>query len=268
MYIPSRTHRTLIMGSRRRGRRQSSVADAAGLDVLRAGGNALDAAVAISLSLGVVEPMMSGLGGDGFYQVHERENADTLLERDRRGAVRRHAGTVSHVRASRCADRWSVSTPGMLGGIAAMHAALGIAPWRDLCRAGHRTGARGFCGVAALPAFRRRWSRRAGGRPAQPRGVSGRAGDPAFRRWPPSFASPIWRARWRKSPRAAPNTFYRGKLAQRLVAGHARRPASWSTSATSPHASPRYRSRSGSVIAAFRSARRRRIPPASPCCKS
>jgi gamma-glutamyltranspeptidase/glutathione hydrolase len=45
------------------------VATQAGLDVLKSGGNATDAALAVALTLGVAEPHMSGLGGDVFYHV-------------------------------------------------------------------------------------------------------------------------------------------------------------------------------------------------------
>ncbi len=64
-----RSHRPLIMGRRGAVATNHPLATQAGFDVLRAGGNAVDATVAISFALGVVEPMMSGIGGDGFYNV-------------------------------------------------------------------------------------------------------------------------------------------------------------------------------------------------------
>ena len=48
-----------------------ALATEAGLQILREGGNAFDAAIAVSSTLSVVEPISSGLGGGGFFLLHD-----------------------------------------------------------------------------------------------------------------------------------------------------------------------------------------------------
>jgi len=57
------------------------LATEAGQEILAAGGNAFDAAVAVSAALAVVEPSSSGLGGGGFYLLHRQSDGlETMVD--------------------------------------------------------------------------------------------------------------------------------------------------------------------------------------------
>lgn len=57
------------------------LATQAGMDILAAGGNAFDAAVAVSAALAVVEPYSSGLGGGGFWLLHRaRDGYEVMVD--------------------------------------------------------------------------------------------------------------------------------------------------------------------------------------------
>ena len=112
------------------------LATEAGLSMLRAGGNAFDAAVAVAATLNVVEPMMSGMGGYGTIMVYSGQ-AGTPLFLDASGKIPigvdadvYRAPTPNYME-NRVGAK-AVSTPGASHAWEAMHERYGKLEWAAL----------------------------------------------------------------------------------------------------------------------------------------
>ncbi len=117
-----------------------------GADVLAAGGNAIDAAVAVSFALGVVEPWMSGIGGGGFMVI--RESSGEIHSADFGMRAPGHLDVSAYPLAEGIAEGvfpWpavredrnlsgplSIAVPCLVDGMGAVHRRWGAIPWEDL----------------------------------------------------------------------------------------------------------------------------------------
>jgi len=70
---PHRAGRSMTMSQHGIVASSHVLASQAGLDILRDGGTAMDAAITVAATLGVVEPAMIGIGGDAFFLYYEAE---------------------------------------------------------------------------------------------------------------------------------------------------------------------------------------------------
>jgi gamma-glutamyltranspeptidase/glutathione hydrolase len=215
-----RAHRPLIMGRRGAVASNHPIATEAGIGVLRAGGNAADAAVAVSLALGVAEPHMSGLGGDGFFHLWRAGSGQSTTINGTGPAPA--AASIARYRAEGGIPNHgplAVQTPGLVAGLAALHAAHGSLPWARLVAPAIEAARDGFAATHALRHYagenRPRLS-------ADPQSGSLFLPDGA----PPPLGAVVTQsalaATLRRLAEAGPEDFYCGALARDLAAAMAK----------------------------------------------
>jgi len=122
----------------------------AGLEILRKGGKALDAAVAVQAMLGLVEPQSSGVGGGAFLLYYDVASGQVSAidgrERAPLGASPEmflDAGKpMSYVEAVRSGR--STGVPGVIGMLYTAHQRGGVLRWKELFVPAIRAASQGF----------------------------------------------------------------------------------------------------------------------------
>jgi gamma-glutamyltranspeptidase len=210
-----RAHRPVLFGRRGAVASNHPVASQAGLDVLRQGGNAVDAATAIALTLGVVEPHMSGLGGDGFYHVHDASRAAGQVYIGSGAAPRSARPEAFQAGGMPLWGPRSVCTPGAPGALFDMHRHHGRLPWKTLFAPALDAARHGF---GATHAYRRFAANNA----AKMRADTATAGRFLVDGQPPAGGHYILQPQLAETLLAfaegGAESFYRGELARRLLA--------------------------------------------------
>ena len=122
------------------------LASAAGARILERGGNAFDAAVAVSACLAVVYPHMTGLGGDSFWLAYQPQEGRV---RGYNGSGRAGAGATPEAFAGCEAIpsrgvRSAVTVPGMADAWAAVHEAYGRLDFAEVLEPAIGYAERGF----------------------------------------------------------------------------------------------------------------------------
>lgn len=133
------------------------LAAAAGRDILRMGGSAVDAAIAIQMVLNVVEPQSSGIGGGGFL-VHYDASTKQIVTYDGRETAPAAASADQFLDsegkplpfAEAAVGGLSVGTPGLLRMLEEAHRAHGRLPWPRLFEPAVRIAGDGFSISARL----------------------------------------------------------------------------------------------------------------------
>jgi len=123
----------------------SAPASEVGRDILKQGGNAVDAAVATALALAVTHPAAGNIGGGGFMLIHPAPGSNELpICIDYREVAPLSSTRDMYANTPNALGHKAVGVPGTLRGLELAHQKYGKLPWKSLVLPAVKLAADGF----------------------------------------------------------------------------------------------------------------------------
>jgi len=206
-------------------------ATAAGLEVLRAGGNAVDAAVAVGFALAVTHPSAGNIGGGGFMVIALADGTETAIDYRERAPAQASRDMYLDDKGNLTTDRLvgpkAAGIPGTVAGLALAHEKFGALPWARVLQPAVRLASEGAVldewHVSDLEGGAKRMEEAGFTASAaiyrKPQGGPWQIGD--------TWTQPELAATLQLLASAGPRAFYEGPLAQALAAGVAAAGGIW-----------------------------------------
>lgn len=194
----------------------SAPASQAGIEILKQGGNAVDAAVATALALAVTLPEAGNIGGGGFMLVHPGIAAEPVCIDYRETAPGAATERMFALRETHLGHK-AVGVPGTVRGLALAHQQFGKLPWHELVAPAARLAHDGFVIEQRLADSLNKLIAESAEFPELTR-VFGKNGGTAA--WQPgdTLVQPDLATALRLIAEQGPAAFYEGPIAEQLVA--------------------------------------------------
>jgi gamma-glutamyltranspeptidase / glutathione hydrolase len=127
----------------------SEIASQVGVDVLKRGGNAVDAAVAVGLALAVVWPSAGNLGGGGFMVIRQANGKATAIDYREMAPAAAHRNVYlddkgEYVDESSTYGHAAAGVPGTVAGLSYALEKYGTMKWAQVAEPARRLAAEGF----------------------------------------------------------------------------------------------------------------------------
>ncbi len=201
---------------------QEPIAADVGLEVLKAGGNAVDAAVAVGFALAVTHPSAGNIGGGGFMLIRQADGKTSFL--DFREAAPQKAARDMYLGPDGKPTRDSIfgwrssGVPGSVAGFEAAHKKYGSQPWSQLIAPAVKLARDGFTVTAPFAASLKNGE----GLPLDPESKRIFLNNGSYFNANDVLKQPELGATLERIARQGAAGFYEGETAQRLAAEMAR----------------------------------------------